>query len=150
MDPSAWLLLTLPFLSSLVVRSVPALRALATRMIWLTMPVGIAGLALLSAGLLGLLPKPYGLPLAVLGGIVSGYTVFTLPRSGSDDDDWRRSGPPPDDPPPPPSRASRSTGTSSIACARAGSARSSTTIERRPGARTHERRTRAAVEQTAR
>ncbi len=102
MDPSAWLLLTLPFLSSLVVRSVPALRALATRMIWLTMPVGIAGLALLSAGLLGLLPKPYGLPLAVLGGIVSGYTVFTLPRSGSDDDDWRRSGPPPDDPPPPP------------------------------------------------
>jgi hypothetical protein len=102
MDPSAWLLLTLPFLSSLVVRSVPALRALATRMIWLTMPVGIAGLALLFAGLLGLLPKPYGLPLAVLGGIVSGYTVFTLPRSGSDDDDWRRSGPPPDDPPPPP------------------------------------------------
>jgi hypothetical protein len=102
MYPSEWLLLTLPFLSSLVVQSVPALRALATRMVWLTLPVGITGLALLAAGLVGLLPKPYALPLAILGGVVSGYTVFTLPRSGSDGDDWRRSGPPPDDPPPPP------------------------------------------------
>jgi hypothetical protein len=100
--PIAWALLTLPFLSSLAVRSVPALRRLATKMNRLTMPVGILGLAVLAAGLLGLLPKPYALPLAVIGGVVSGYSVFSLPRSDSDGGDWRGSGPPPDDPPPPP------------------------------------------------
>jgi hypothetical protein len=102
--PAASLLLALPFLSSLVVRSVPWLLALATRMNWLTRPIGMLGLACLCAGLLGVFPAPYALPLAILGGLASGYTVFCLPRRGGgrDGGDWWRRGPPPDEPPPPP------------------------------------------------
>ena len=97
-------MLMLPFLSSLVLTRVPALRALATGMNWLTRPIGTLGLACLAAGLFGLLPAPYALPVAILGGLVSGYTVFSLPGrdDGSGGDDWRRPGPPPDEPPPPP------------------------------------------------
>jgi hypothetical protein len=102
--PAAWLVLTLPFLSSILVRSVPCLWRLATTINRWTRPIGTFGLACLFAGLLGLLPRPYALPLAVLGGLVSGYTIFSLPGKGSGDDgdDWRRPGPPPDEPPPPP------------------------------------------------
>jgi hypothetical protein len=102
--PSAWLLLALPFLSSVVIRSVPCLWNLATRLNWLTRPMGTLGLACLFAGLFGLVPSPYALPLAILGGLASGYTVFSLPGKwdGSDGDDWRRQDPPPDEPPPPP------------------------------------------------
>lgn len=102
--PSAWLLLTLPFFSSIVLRSVPWLWGLATTMNRVTRPIGTLGLACLFAGLFGLVPRPYALPLAILGGAVSGYTVFSLPGKGegNDGDDWRRPGPPPDEPPQPP------------------------------------------------
>jgi hypothetical protein len=102
--PSAWLLLMLPFASSIVLRSVPRLWRLATTMNWLTRPLGTLGLICLFAALFGVLPRPYALPLAIIGGAVSGYTVFSLPGrdSGSDGDDWRRPGPPPNEPPPPP------------------------------------------------
>jgi hypothetical protein len=102
--PAAWLLLTLPFLSSMTLRSVPWLWGLATRMNRLTRPVGTLGLACLFAVLFGLVPSPYALPVAIVGGALSGYTVFSLPgrRDGSDGDDWRRWDPPPDEPPPPP------------------------------------------------
>ena len=95
--PSAWLLLAVPFLSSLVVRHSPPLLRLATRMNRFTRPVGAIGLLLLCAGLVGLLP----LPLALLGGAVSGYTVFSAPGDSDGGDDWRRPGPPPEEPPPP-------------------------------------------------
>jgi hypothetical protein len=99
--PSAWLLLSVPFVSSLVVRKVPPLLRLATRMNRLTRPVGLLGLALLCAGLVGVLPSPWGLPLALIGGAVSGYTVFTVGTDTDDGDNWRGPGRPPDDPPPP-------------------------------------------------
>jgi hypothetical protein len=68
----------------------------------LTRPVGILGLGLLCAGLVGLLPSPWGLPVALIGGAVSGYTVFTVRTDTDDGDDWHRPGPPPDEPPPSP------------------------------------------------
>ena len=100
--PSAWLLLTVPFLSSLIVSHVPFLLRLATRMNRWTRPVGLFGLTLLCAGLVGLLPSPWGLPLALIGGALSGYTVFSIHRGNEGGEDWREPGPPPDDPPPPP------------------------------------------------
>jgi len=101
--PSAWLLLTLPFLSSIVVRSVPWLLALATRMNRLTRPLGALGLACLFAGLFGLLPAPGALPVALIGGAVSGYVVFSLPRRDWDGGGggWEGPDPPPPDEPPP-------------------------------------------------
>lgn len=102
--PSAWLLLTLPFLSSVVIRSVPCLWGWATTLNWLTRPLGTVGLVCLFGGMFGLIPSPYGLPVAIAGGLVSGYTVFSLrgKGNGSDGGDWRRGAPPPDEPPPPP------------------------------------------------
>jgi hypothetical protein len=102
--PSAWLLLGLPFVSSMVLGSLPWLWALATTMNQLTRAIGTLGLAALFAGLLGLLPAPYALPVAVLGGAVSGYAMFSLRDigNGTDGNGWRRLGPPPDEPPPPP------------------------------------------------
>ncbi|MFL5822983.1 MAG: hypothetical protein ACJ764_06020 [Solirubrobacteraceae bacterium] len=100
--PSAWLLLTVPFLSSLLVRNIPALLRLATRMNRLTRPVGLLGLTLLCAGVVGLLPMPWGLPLALIGGALSGYAVFTAGGDSDAGDDWRQPGEPPDEPPPPP------------------------------------------------
>jgi hypothetical protein len=102
--PGAWLLLCLPFLSSLVLRSVPCLWRLASALNWFTWPLGVLGLACLFAGLFALIPPPFALPMAIAGGAVSGYVVFSVPRrgSGSDGDDWRRPGPPPDEPPEPP------------------------------------------------
>ncbi len=102
--PAAWLLLCLPFVSSVVIAASPPLRGLATRMNWMTRPVGMLGLALLFAGLTGLIPTPASVPLMILGGVVSGYTVFSTPRrsDGGGGDDWRRWTPPPDDPPAPP------------------------------------------------
>lgn len=100
--PSAWLLLGLPFLSSLVLRSVPPLFKLASRLNRLTLPIGIAGLAILFACLTGVVPPPYALPLAFISGVVSGYAVFSLRPPEGNDDDWRRGDEPPDEPPQPP------------------------------------------------
>ncbi len=102
--PAAWLLLGLPLLSAMVVRSVPWLWRLAWAMNRLARPLGIIGLICLIAALLGAIPPPYALPLALAGGALSGYSVFSLPRTREDDDgdDWRRGDPPPDEPPPPP------------------------------------------------
>lgn len=100
--PSAWLLLTLPFLSSCLIRSIPPLLSLAGRRNRTMRAAGMVGMAGLFAGLLGVVPPAVGLPMMVIGGLVSGFTVFTLPRGrGSDGDDWRRWRPPPEDPPPP-------------------------------------------------
>lgn len=101
--PAAWLLLSLPFVSSLVLRSVPCLwRPAATRNRLMQL-IGAGGLACMAAGLVGLVHPPAALPLALAGGAVSGYLVFSVPRgSEGDGDGWRGSGPPPDDPPPPP------------------------------------------------
>lgn len=100
--PSAWLLLTLPFLSMYVIRCVPALLRLAGRRNATMRLMGAAGLVAMAAALIGDVPPVFGLPMTVLGGAVSGFTVFTLPRGdGSDGDDWRRGQFPPDDRPPP-------------------------------------------------
>jgi hypothetical protein len=99
--PSAWLLLTLPFLSTYVIRGVPPLLRLAGRRNTTMRLIGVAGLAAMAVALIGVVPPAVGLPTMVLGGAVSGFTVFTLPRrDGSDGGDWRRWRPPPDDPPP--------------------------------------------------
>lgn len=100
--PSAWLLLTLPFLSSCFIRSVPALLNLAGRRNRTMRLVGIAGLATMLVALAGAVPPRFGIPMMIAGGLVSGFTVFTTRRPDSEGDDWRRWQPPPDDPPPPP------------------------------------------------
>lgn len=100
--PSAWLLLTLPFISTYVIRDIPALLRLAGRRNVTMRLIGVAGLAAMVVGLVARIPPEFGLPMMVLGGAVSGFTVFTLPRyEGSDGDNWRRWQPPPDEPPPP-------------------------------------------------
>ena len=98
--PGAWLLLTLPFLSSCFIRCVPALLALAARRNRTMRVVGIAGLATMLVALVG--EPQIGLPIMVVGGVLSGFTVFTLARPDDDGDDWRWGRPPPDDPEPPP------------------------------------------------
>jgi hypothetical protein len=100
--PSAWLLLTLPFLSTYVIRGVPSLLALAGRRNATMRLTGVAGLAAMLVALIGVVPPVFGLPVMLVGGAVAGFTVFTLPLNGeSDGDDWRWWHPPPDDPPPP-------------------------------------------------
>lgn len=100
--PAAWLLLTLPFLSIYVIRCIPALLRLAGQRNARMRLIGVAGLGAMAAALFGAVPPAFGLPIMVLGGAVSGFTVFTLPRpDGSDGDDWRWGHLPPDDPPPP-------------------------------------------------
>lgn len=100
--PSAWLLLTLPFLSSCFIRSVPALLDLAGRRNRIMRLVGIAGLAAMLVALAGAVPPRFGIPMMIAGGLASGFTVFSVPRPDNGGDDWRRWRPPPDDPPPPP------------------------------------------------
>jgi hypothetical protein len=99
--PGAWLLLTLPFLSSILIRCVPALLTLASRRNRTMRVIGFAGLATMLIALVGGMHREIGFPLMVLGGVLSGFTVFTLQRPGGGDDwrGWRR---PPDDSDPPP------------------------------------------------
>lgn len=100
--PPAWLLLSLPFLSTYVIRGVPSLLSLAGRRNTSMRLMGAAGLATMLVGLTGAVAPAFGLPMMVLGGVVSGFTAFKRPpKGGSDGDDWRRWRPPPDDPPPP-------------------------------------------------
>jgi hypothetical protein len=98
--PSAWLLLALPFVSSAVIASVPRLQELIRNRNHVTWPVGLAGLTVLLAGEIGLLPAGSALPVMLLGGVVGGFAMFRQRRDNGDDDDWRRWRRPPDDPPP--------------------------------------------------
>ena len=64
--------------------------------------IGAAGLVAMLVALSGVVVPTIGLPMMVLGGLVAGFIVFTLPpEGGSDGDDWRGWRPPPHDPPPP-------------------------------------------------
>ncbi len=91
--PSAWVLVALPFLSALLISQISPLRALATTRYRVTWPVGIAGLVLLFAELIGALPAASALPVMLLAGGVSGFSLFWPSRGvdggGSDDDGWR-------------------------------------------------------------
>lgn len=101
--PLLWLLVALPFVSSIVIVLTPGLQTLCASRTRITWPIGVLGLGLLFSGLIGLLPTAAALPLMLLGGAVSGFSMFwPAPRdTDSDDgDDWRRR-PPPEEPPPP-------------------------------------------------
>jgi hypothetical protein len=104
--PLAWFLLALPFVSAAIIAQVPSLRRLASEHSWITWPVGLLGLAVLLAGLMGRIPTVYALPMTVLSGLLAGYSVFWSPRKDSgndeDDDDGRWPPPPPEEPPPEP------------------------------------------------
>jgi hypothetical protein len=97
-------LLLLPFMSTTVIAHSTWLRKLATTHNWITWPLGVAGLGCLTAGLVGVLSGRYALPLTILGGAVSGFSVFSVRRTDDNDDgdDWRRRPPSPDIPPPQP------------------------------------------------
>ena len=95
----------LPFISAIAVAKVARLRGLATAHHRITWPLGVAGLGCLLAAVVGVVPGRYALPLALLGGAVSGFAMFWARRSddgGDDRDDWRRRHPSPDTPPPRP------------------------------------------------
>src|ERR1700740_1343872 len=74
--PSAWLLVALPFLSALLISQIPPLRALATARYQVMWPLGILGLVVLWAELIGLLPAVSALPVMLAGGAVSGFSLF--------------------------------------------------------------------------
>ena len=98
--PAAWVLIALPFLSALLISQIRPLRQLAVSRYWLTWPLGIAGLLLLLAELIGALPS--AMPVILAAGAVSGFSLFWPLRhedaGGSGEDDWREG--PPRDPPP--------------------------------------------------
>ena len=102
--PTVWLLLAFPFVSTVVIRRVPPLLRLSGTHYHLTWGLGIAGLGLLFAGALGLLPAPVQLPLMLVGGAVAGFSMLNPPHEdrGSDGEDWRWRRPPEDPPPEPP------------------------------------------------
>jgi hypothetical protein len=105
--PAAWVLVALPFLSALLISQIRPLRELAATRYRVTWPLGIAGLVLLFAELIGALPAASALPVMLLAGAVSGFSLFWPtrgedgpgPGSGSGDDDWRGEGPPRGGPP---------------------------------------------------
>ena len=74
--PAAWVLVALPFLSALVISQIRPLRELALTRYRLTWPLGIAGLGLLFAELIGALPAASALPVIFLAGTVSGFSLF--------------------------------------------------------------------------
>jgi hypothetical protein len=102
--PTIWLLLALPFISAIVFRQIPPLLRLTAAHYGLTMLLGIAGLAVLFAGALGLLPAFSELPLMLVGGMLGGLSMVSAPRGdeGTDPDDWRWRRRPPHDPQPEP------------------------------------------------
>jgi hypothetical protein len=83
--PAAWVLVALPFLSALVISQVPALSELAARRYRVMWPVGIAGLLLLFAELVGWLPAATSLPVMFLAGAVSGFSLFWPGRDAGDE-----------------------------------------------------------------
>ena len=93
------LLLGLPFISASVIACVPCLgKSIATHhtLIW---AIGIAGLGCLLVGLVGSLPRAYGLLLTLVGGSVSGFAMFSLRRADNDDRGDDGPQPPRRDPP---------------------------------------------------
>lgn len=98
--PAAWVLVALPFLSGLLISQIRPLRELAVSRYRVTWPLGIAGLLLLSAELIGVLPST--VPVILVAGAVSGFSLFwPLRREDSDGPGGGdgRQGPPRDDPP---------------------------------------------------
>jgi len=97
-------LLLLPFVSMTVIAHSAWLRKLAATHNRVTWPLGVAGLGCLVAGVVGVLSGRYALPLTILGGAVSGFSVFWVRRTDDSDDgdDWRRRTPSPKSPPPQP------------------------------------------------
>lgn len=81
--PAAWVLVALPFLSALLISQIHPLRRLAATRYRLTWPLGIAGLGLLFAELVGALPVASDLPVIFLAGAVSGFSLF-WPSSGEE------------------------------------------------------------------
>jgi hypothetical protein len=101
--PAAWVLVALPFLSALLISQIRPLRALAATRYRVTWPLGIAGLVLLFAELIGALPAASALPVMLLAGAVSGFSLFWPLRDqdspGSGEGGWSGEGPPRDGPP---------------------------------------------------
>ena len=98
------LLVALPFISAVVIGLVPSLRRMCARHPRLTRSVGLAGLGLLLAGLVGVLSQPAAFPLTLAGGLVSGFSMFSsrCPGSEGDGDGWERRPPSPHGMPPRP------------------------------------------------
>jgi hypothetical protein len=103
--PFVWLLLILPFISSIVIASFRPLRNLSANHNQLMFVVGLTGLAVFIAGLVGLFPRSWALVAVVAGGTLGGFSFFLQHgdgEDGSDDGRWGRWDPPPDDEPPGP------------------------------------------------
>ena len=100
--PAAWVLIALPFISALLISQIHPLRELAATRYRVTWPLGIVGLLLLLAELIGALPAASALPVMFLAGAVSGFSLFWPSRGeergGSGGAHWRDE--PPDDGPP--------------------------------------------------
>jgi hypothetical protein len=94
--PGAWFLLIIPFASCAVIAHIPQLRALCARHGPITVSIGLGGLSLFVAGMVGALPSWA----IFLGGALAGLTVWTPIRGTDDDQGWRHE-PPPDDGLPP-------------------------------------------------
>jgi hypothetical protein len=101
--PGVWLLLLIPFASSGAIGHVRRLGKLTVERHVLTRSLGLLGLGLWAAGLLGVFPPALAMPAVLGGGLLSGFVLFGSGKPGDDDDDDDRRGPPEDnDPPPPP------------------------------------------------
>ncbi len=74
--PAAWVLIALPFISALLISQIQPLRELAVTRYPLTWPLGVLGLILLIAELIGALPAASALPVMFLAGAVSGFSLF--------------------------------------------------------------------------
>ncbi len=100
--PGVWLLLLIPFASSGAIGHVRRLGKLTFERGVLTRSLGLLGLGLWAAGLVGVVPPAWAMPAVLGGGLLSGFVFFGSGRPGEDDDDDDRRGPPGDDRPPPP------------------------------------------------
>ena len=101
--PGVWLLLLIPFAASGAIGHVRRLGKLTVERHVLTRNLGLLGLGLWAAGLLGVFPPTLAMPAVFGGGLLSGFMFFGSGKPGEGDDDDHRGGPPGgDDPPPPP------------------------------------------------
>jgi hypothetical protein len=104
---SAWILFVLPFASSGVIAHARPLRRLSARYNRLTLTIGVLGLSAFIAGMVGLLPVSWAILAVVAGGILAGFSIFSIPprdsdgEAGPDDGGWGGQPPPEDEPPPP-------------------------------------------------
>jgi hypothetical protein len=100
--PGVWLLFLIPFASSGAIGHVRRLGKLTVERRVLMRSLGLLGLGLWAAGLVGVVPPALAMPAVLGGGLLSGFVFFGSPKPGEDDDDDDRRGPPGDDDPPPP------------------------------------------------